>query len=134
MKEIPMPAPLIPADLLARTQIINGLRQLADYLQDHPGVPINEYGWDLHAFAITDNDLAGRADVDKIASALGVQARDDTADGGHYTASKTFGRITYEFIHVTARRRAAHQALMSYAGAITTDAGTPVAGDSPEAA
>ena len=58
-----MPAPLIPADLLARTQIISGLRQLADYLQDHPGVPVNEYGWDLHAFATTDSDLAGRADV-----------------------------------------------------------------------
>lgn len=64
-----MPAPLIPADLLARTQIISGLRQLADYLQAHPGVPVNEYGWDLHAFATTDSDPAGRADVDEIASA-----------------------------------------------------------------
>lgn len=40
-----MPARAIPADLLARTQVIDGLRQLADYLQDHPGVPVNEYGW-----------------------------------------------------------------------------------------
>jgi hypothetical protein len=133
MKETPMSAHAIPADLLARTQVIDGLRQLADYLQDHPGVPVNEYGWNLNAYPLKDDETAGRAEVDRVADILGVQADDQTSDGGHYTAAKTFGRITYEVIHVTARRQAAYHALMSYAGAITPD-DTKAADDSPEAA
>src|ERR1700728_1099586 len=116
-----MSARTIPADLFARTQIVNGLRQLANYLDTHPDVPVNEFGWDLLSCTRETTDAAGMAEVDRIAAILGVQVRDDTPEGGHYTAAKTFGRITYEAIHVTTRRRAAHQALMSYADAVTPD-------------
>jgi hypothetical protein len=118
---------LIPADLLARTQIITGLRQLADYLDTHPDIPVNEYGWTLMTFARRDDDAAGQAEVDQVAAILGAQVRDNTANGGHYTAARTFERITYEFIHVTTRSRALHRAHMSYADAVTPD-------DTPEAA
>ena len=37
---------LIPDDLLTRTKVITGLRQLADFLEAHPGVPVGRYGWD----------------------------------------------------------------------------------------
>lgn len=123
---------LIHASQLARAQVITGLRQLPDYLDHHPDLPVNEYGWDLLAFTRAGADAAGRAEVGQIATILGVQANDDTADGGHITAARTFGRITYEFIHVTARRRAAYRALMSYANAVTPDQITSA--DSPEAA
>ena len=83
-------------------------------------------------FTRAKTDAAGRAEVGQIAAVLGVQARDDTADGGHITAARTFGRITYQFVHVTARRRAAHSALMSYANAVTPDQDTGTG--SPEAA
>jgi hypothetical protein len=122
---------LIPADLLARTQIITGLRQLADYLDANPDIPVNEYGWTLMTFARRDDDTAGRAEVDQVAKGLTVPVSDDTG-GGHYTAARTFGRITYEFIHVTQRSRAEHRALMSYADSVTPD---DLAGaDSSEAA
>jgi len=83
---------------------------------------------------IADDESGRRAEVDRVAAILGVQVRDEIADGGHYTAAKTFGRITYEIVCVPDRRRAAHQALMSYAGAITPDEDTPADHDSSEAA
>jgi hypothetical protein len=111
---------LIPADLLARTQIITGLRQLADYLEDHPDVPVCRFGWDLPVYpGSRDGDAAERAQVDKIAALLEVPVTDRTGDGGHYKAVRAFGLITYEAIHVSERRMAAHRALMSYSGSIT---------------
>jgi hypothetical protein len=123
----------IPADLLARAQVISGLRQLADYLDQHADIPVNEYGWSLMTFTRRDtDDAAGQAEVGQVANILGAQIHDDTASGGHCTATRTFGRITYEFIHVTARSRAVHNAFMSYANAVNPDQDTGTT--SPEAA
>jgi hypothetical protein len=108
-------------ELAARTEVISGLRQLADYLDRHPAVPVSEFGWDVRAFARRDTDETARAQVDQIAAVLDVQVHDDTEDGGHYYAAKTFGLITYKFVHVPARRRAEHDALMSYSGNIAPD-------------
>lgn len=122
----------IPADLIARAQVIDGLRQLADYLDAHPDVPVNEYGWDLNDYTNHGTDTDERAAVDQVAAALGVPVRNDTRRGGHYIAARTFGRITYQFVHIPARHRAEHQAWASYANAVTPN-DTPTA-DSPEAA
>jgi hypothetical protein len=102
----------------ARARVIAGLRQAADYLDAHPGVPVSEPGWDLLAFpAPGTRDPAGRAEVDRVAAVLGV--RPGTAvPGGHYRAVRAFGPVTYQFIHITAREQAAHRALMSYSGAV----------------
>jgi len=54
-----MPAQLIPADLIARAQIIDGLRQLADYLDHHPDIPVNEYSWDLGTYPIVFRVVLG---------------------------------------------------------------------------
>jgi len=111
---------IIPGDLLTRTKVITGLRQLADYLEDHPGVPVCRFGWDLPVYpGSRDGEAAERAQVDKIAALLDVPVTDRTADGGHYKAVRAFGLITYEAIHVSERRMAAHRALMSYSGSIT---------------
>jgi hypothetical protein len=128
-----MPVQLIPADLLARTQVIDGLRQLADYLDTHPDVPASEFGWDLLYCVRADSDAAGMTEVDRVAAVLDVHVTDDTPGGGHYRAAKKFGRITYEVLVVPARRRAAYDALMSYADAVTPD-DSAAAHDSPEAA
>lgn len=122
----------IPGDLLARAQVIDGLRRLADYLDQHPDIPVNEYGWDLSDYTTRGTDAGERAAVDQVAASLGVPVRDDTGDGGHYVAARTFGRITYQFVHIPARRRAAHQAWVSYADAVTPD--DAPATDTPEAA
>jgi hypothetical protein len=101
-QEIAMSDRLVPADPPARGQVISGLRQLADYLDHHPAVPVHESGWDLLVFACPDTEETGRAEVDQIASVLGVQAALDAAGGSHYTATKAFGRITYHFVHISA--------------------------------
>lgn len=115
---------IVPADLFARTQVISGLRELADFLEANPAIPVREYGWDLH-YNARGTDAEEKAEVDRIATLLGVTPIDDRPDG-HFIASKTFGRITYEAIHIPARRMAIHHALMSYAPAfdISNDIGT----------
>jgi hypothetical protein len=115
-------------DQTARARVLAGLRQLADYLDAHPDIPVPDYGWDLLAFARDKtDDTAARAETDHVAALLGVQVRDDIAAGGHYKAARSFGPVTYEFIHVTARRRALHNAYMTYADAVTPDDPTPEA-------
>jgi hypothetical protein len=106
--------PIVPGDLFARTQTIAGLRALADFLESYPAVPVNEYGWEVtyHPHGTDEHEAA---EVDRIAALLDADPVDERNDGGHYTVSKTFGRITYKVIHVPARRMDAHYALMSYA-------------------
>jgi hypothetical protein len=120
-----MPRFDIPGDLFARHQTITGLRALADYLETHPAVPVNEYGWEVRIHTgvgrdtITDADQ--RAEVDRVAALLGVPALDETVRGGHYKASRTFGRIVYTIVHVPARRMAQHRAEQSYRDNIRLD-------------
>jgi hypothetical protein len=99
-----MPRTLIPANPLPRSKIIRGLRELADYLDRNPAVPVHEDGWDLLVFADSTNQESGRAEVDQVASVLGVAAAADTSHGDLYTATRAFGPITYHFIHLNLRR------------------------------
>jgi len=113
---------LIPGDLLTRAKTISGLRALADYLEANPDLPVAPFGWDLNVYpARGDDEAAERAAVDQVAARLGVPVDDKTPTGGHYRAIRSFGLITYQAIHVPARRQAAHEALWSYAGCITPD-------------
>jgi hypothetical protein len=104
----------IPDDLFARTQTIVGLRQLADYLEEHPDLPVKEYGFDLTIYPEADTDAGGRAEVDRIADILGVVPVDNTPMGGHYIASKAFGRISYRAVHIPSRAWARYIARKSY--------------------
>ncbi len=110
---------LIPSDLLHRAKVIDGLVELAAYLEAHPDVPVAPFGWDLNVYTQDDDDAACRAEVDRIAASLGAQVQDDTGRGGHYRADRRFGLISYAAVHVTARRSAAYNALMSYHGCVT---------------
>jgi hypothetical protein len=111
---------IIPGDLLTRSKAITGLRQLADYLEAHPAIPVAPFGWDLHIYTDRDeDDAAARAEVDRIAAVLGVQVRDDTGRGGHYMAARTFGLISYAAVHIPTRQMAEHRALMTYRDCVT---------------
>ncbi|RAY15208.1 hypothetical protein DPM19_10845 [Actinomadura craniellae] len=115
-------APIVPGDLLARHQTITGLRALADFLETHPAVPVEEYGRDYPIYTDRDHtEESGRAEIDRIAALLGAQVIDDTADGGHYTTSRTFGRITYRAVHIPDHSGARYAALMTYADNVTPD-------------
>ncbi|WP_021594051.1 hypothetical protein [Actinomadura welshii] len=107
-------APVVPGDLFARHQTILGLRALADFLEANPDVPVNEFGHDLTVSVRTGDDVSAVALVDATAALLGVDVADDTDRGGHYTATRTFGRISYRIVHIPQRRREEYHARDSY--------------------
>ncbi|MGW2312795.1 hypothetical protein [Actinomadura luteofluorescens] len=113
-------SPLVPGDLFARHQVITGLRALADFLETNPCVPVHEYGATF-PFSVCEGDAASAARVDQVAALLGVPVADDRPTGGHYTASKSFGRITYRIVHVPQRRHDEYDAYMSYRDNIRLD-------------
>jgi hypothetical protein len=114
----------VPGDLLARAKVIAGLRQLADYLAQHPDLPVNAYGWDLAAYpSIRDSESARRAEVDRIAATLDAPVTDERGTGGHYFTARCFGLVTYQAISVSDERRAAYNALMSYSANVTPEPG-----------
>ncbi|MFF4242303.1 hypothetical protein ACFYYL_41095 [Actinomadura geliboluensis] len=112
---------IVPGDLFARHQTITGLRALADFLEANPGVPVNEYGAYYSVTARVGDDAAASALVEQVAPLLGGEVTDDRPSGGHYSASKTFGRITYRIVHVPARQMDEYHAHMSYRDNIRLD-------------
>ncbi|WP_412515642.1 hypothetical protein K8Z49_27780 [Actinomadura madurae] len=115
-------APVVPGDLFARHQTITGLRALAVFLEANPAVPVNEYGHDLTVSVRASDDASAVALVDATAALLGVDVTDDTDRGGHYTATRTFGRVSYRIVHIPQRRREEYRARDSYRDNITLDA------------
>ncbi|CNF01538.1 Uncharacterised protein [Mycobacterium tuberculosis] len=114
-------APIVPGDLFARHQTITGLRALADFLEANPGVPVQEYGAHYTVTTPIGDDAAAAALVDQTAVLLDAEITDDRPRGGHYTASKTFGRIVYRIVHIPARQMDEHYAHMSYRDNIRLD-------------
>jgi hypothetical protein len=108
----------IPDDLFARAQLIAGLRALADYLENHPDLPVPEYGSEVTVYP-DGSEAEQRAEIDRIACLLGVIPTDNTSRDGHYTAQKTFGRITYRAVYIPSRVWARHHARNSYRTNIT---------------
>ncbi|MGI5206476.1 hypothetical protein ACQEU6_33500 [Spirillospora sp. CA-108201] len=113
-------SPPVPGDLFARHQTIAGLRALADFLEANPAVPVKEYGGDYSVYTRTGDDASAVAVVDQVAALLNTEVTDDRP-GGHYIASKTFGRITYQIVHIPARQMDEHHAQNSYCANIRLD-------------
>ena len=82
-----------------RELTIAGLRELADFLEANPDVPVDRYPRIYFAVDGSLQDGAGRerrAEVDRIAAALGVEPR----EAGHYSASRMFGPVEYHAFSV----------------------------------
>jgi hypothetical protein len=114
-------APVVPGDLFSRHQIILGPRALAVFLEANPDVPVNEHGHDLTVSVRASDDTSAVALVDQTAALLGVDVTDDTARGGHYLATRTFGRISYRIVHIPQQRHEEYRARDSYRDNITLD-------------
>ena len=115
----------IPHDFIERTQVITGLRKLADFLAAHPEVPVPSYGWTVSSFPTRRiSDEEQRAEIDRLAAILqpcGGKRIDETSMGGHDRAEITFGRVTYEMVHIPKRWRDLHEAQLSYRDNVTLD-------------
>ncbi|MBD2896269.1 hypothetical protein amrb99_52150 [Actinomadura sp. RB99] len=113
--------PVVPGDLFTRHQVISGLRALADFLEANPAVPVPEYGDTFDVFPRDCDDACSVALVNDVAELLGVAVDDDRPFGGHYTASKSFGRIAYRIVHIPDRNRREYEARMSYRDNVRVD-------------
>ena len=122
--------PIVPADLFARAQVTAGLRDLADYLDNHPDIPVPEYGWELSVYP-RGNDAEEHAEVDRIAQVLEVETY-TLAEGARHLAARSFGRITYRAVAIPGADMAAHRAAMSYYRSVRPD--DPDASSEAEAA
>jgi hypothetical protein len=97
------------ADLRAaasRAAWVAGLRDLADFLEGHPDVPVPPAYHEavIHEFPDGATDDDRRAGVDRAAEAMGVPAAETR--GGHYKASAHFGPVTYQIVAIPAERPA----------------------------
>jgi hypothetical protein len=111
--------PLFATDPEHRSDYINGLRQLADYLDANPGVPVPKYGTSITVLADLADD-GGIRQVEDIAAQLAAPVITDL-DLGRYAASRTFGPVGYEAVSHTRAVMAAYHALSSYDGCVTPD-------------
>jgi hypothetical protein len=80
----------------AKARFTHALRDLADYLDRNPAIPVPKTGETITVHASS----AGRAQVDHIARLLNADIRDETAHGGHYWAVRQFGPIGYEIVAI----------------------------------
>jgi hypothetical protein len=81
-----------------RAALIQGFRVLADYLESNPDIPATNYAA-VYAFPPDGACPGMRAEIDSIATRLGVEAH-ETADGSHYTATRSFGPVEYRAVAI----------------------------------
>jgi len=86
------------ADPAERATLIQGLRALADYLESSPWVPAPSSAG-LYAFPPDDDCGAMRVEIDTVAELVGSQPR-ETADGRHYTVTRSFGPVEYRIVAI----------------------------------
>ncbi|MGP3934242.1 hypothetical protein [Nonomuraea sp. KM88] len=103
-----------------RTALINGLLDLAAFLETHPDLPVPP-SVTVHHFPRQDGDAAQRAEIDRLAALLGTDTNHEDALHGHYATSRMFGPIEYRAVAILAAARARYDAEISYRGCIQPD-------------
>jgi hypothetical protein len=85
------------ANSTERTELIRGLRGLADYLESNPQVPAPIYST-VYVFPSDDDWAEKCADIEVIAELLGVPA--GITGGGHYVVTRSFGPVEYRAVAI----------------------------------
>lgn len=89
-----------------RAAYVAGLRELADYLEATPDLPVpSSTGASVHP---DGGDVQARAEVDRVAAILGA-VPETRANGDHYTVTRRFGPVTYQAIAITADSQARYR-------------------------
>lgn len=100
-----------------RAQTVAGLRELADWLEQHPDAPLAPYGqYEISHYVFGDDDTSGYAAVADHAAALGLDHRpgEDSTE-----AVQTFaGGVRYAIRYLGRERCRRHAALVSYSGSV----------------
>ena len=94
------------ADDKQRIRLIVGLRDLANYLEQDPRVPVPPRA-DVLVFPAEASDAEMFAEIDAIAEMIGSTASDVDSPHGHYSAVRNFGSVQYRAVAIphSARKR-----------------------------
>ncbi|MFI7466867.1 hypothetical protein [Nonomuraea sp. NPDC049646] len=103
-----------------RRELINGLLNLAIFLETHPDVPAPPDPT-LHYFSAHEADEDMRAEIDQIAARIGSPIEFDNSPYGHYATSVHFGPVEYRAVAILAAAQARHDAVNSYRDSIQHD-------------
>lgn len=82
-----------------RSQLIAGLRQLADFLEVRTEVPAPRWA-DVHVFPLSTTDDEMKHEIDDIASLIESDVNDGTGEGLNYTATRSFGPVEYRAVAI----------------------------------
>jgi hypothetical protein len=80
-----------------RAELIAGMRALAEFLETNPDVPAPGRA-DVLVFPPGQSNEARRAEIDAIASRIGVEPQESVP--GHYVASRRFGPAEYRAVAI----------------------------------
>lgn len=105
-------------DRTARADLLQGLRDLADWLETNPDVPVADFATFellIHTGQLVGHDNAV-AEVQRIAHLIGGTVE---SDSGHTHTARHFGpRVSYRALAIDRDVMARHDALMSYRGTV----------------
>jgi len=103
-----------------RAALIAGLRDLADFLEVNPAMPVPSRFTPQTISVVPDGDTDDerRAVVDRVAAVLGTKTYDDH---GHYGTGRKFGPVEYRAFAISEAAWADHAARNSYNGSIRLD-------------
>jgi hypothetical protein len=82
-----------------RAELIAGLRDLADFLDQDPQVPAPRFT-DLFVFPQSGSDAEMFAEIEVIAALIGTTASDTDSPAGHYSAVLGFGPVQYRAVAI----------------------------------
>ncbi|GGK62765.1 hypothetical protein Ppa06_20940 [Planomonospora parontospora subsp. parontospora] len=111
----------MPTDPTRRAAFITGLRDLADFIETNPGVPVPRQSTAITYFPEQATDAEMCAEVDRIAGLCGSRIDPAPLPYGHYMITLPFGPLRYEIAAILADARARYGALSSYHGCVTPD-------------
>jgi hypothetical protein len=111
---------IAPPGTERRAAAIRGLANLSAFLETHPDLPLaaewSGEPFTIYVFAGTDEE--NRAEVDRVAGILGVQAAWMNGSSTHYNAVRRFGGgVTYRALAVDSRYKTADAGIPAGNGA-----------------
>jgi hypothetical protein len=87
-----------------RSQLVAGLRQLADFLEAKTEVPAPRWA-EVYVFPLSPADDEMKCEIDSIAALIGSDVDDGTAEGLNYTTSRNFGPVQYRAVAIPSTGR-----------------------------
>ncbi|WP_157255155.1 hypothetical protein [Nonomuraea typhae] len=104
-----------------RTNVINGLINLAAFLEANPTLPVSYGDISVRYFPRQDTDAAAFAEIDQIAAQLGTEVTANATSREHYSTMRTFGPVAYEAVAIPAASMARYRAESSYRDCVEPD-------------